>query len=667
MNRHRMHKTLQDLFSDIAVCYDSHESHTMPVESLMLQILSQHGSPKFCDRLSRRQMLQVGGLGTLGLGLPELLSANTAASPSATFGRAKRVIFFFMWGGPAHQDTWDLKPDGPSETRGEFLPIATKVSGMHISEHFPLISRHGDKLAIIRSVGQEDNNHSTGAHAGLTGRRHELKQERFAARETDFPHIGSVLSKLHPNQAGMPTFVSMPEIIATTDGTITPGQFGGLLGKAYNPFQIDQHPELPDFSVSSLALRGGITSGRMGNRRELLSQLDEVKRLADRDAQVRDMGAFYERALDLVLSREARRAFDISAESEQQRRRYGWHTFGQSTLLALRLIEAGVKLVTVYWHREKPSVDSSWDTHWINNQELRNRLMPAADRPIAALLEDLESRGLLDETLVIWNSEFGRSPRFNAFAGRDHWGACNSVVMAGGGVPGGQVYGASDRQAAHPISEKVTQDDIAATVYHLLGIEPETLIHDKLNRPYPVALGEPIYKLLGGKSQPKPLPAPQPRLKHPKLGRFTRMLRERGLRYLTIDFGNPDSEADWKLHGLSDPVGEGLDRYREISDAPARVTYQGHWHKLFDWAYLVLRCPEPCGIDGLALTFEGKPLPIPAELKAERLQQVWHIPFPPGMIAASENCDLAILGEGLRLTDLALVGDRISGRHLGYV
>ncbi|TWU13633.1 hypothetical protein CA54_24680 [Symmachiella macrocystis] len=634
----------------------------------MLQLLSDSGSPNFCDGLSRRRMLQVGGLGTLGLGLPQLLKANSeAASSASTFGRAKRVIFFFMWGGPAHQDTWDLKPDGPSATRGEFLPIATNVPGMHVSEHFPLISQHGDKLAIIRSVGQEDNNHSTGAHAGLTGRRHELKQERFAARETDFPHIGSVLSKLRPNAAGMPTFVSMPEIIATTDGTVTPGQFGGMLGKAHNPFQIDQHPDLPDFSISSLALRGGMNPQRMDTRRQLLEQIDDVRRLVDRDARVRDMDAFYARALNLVLSAEARRAFDISSESEETRRRYGWHTFGQSTLLARRLVEAGVKLVTVYWHREKPTVDASWDTHWLNNQELRNRLMPVVDRPIAALLEDLKASGLLDETLVIWNSEFGRSPRFNRYGGRDHWGACNSVVMAGGGVPGGQIFGASDEQAAHPISEKVTQDDIAATVYHLLGIEPETAIQDKLGRPYPVALGEPIHKLLGNRAQPEPSLDPPPILGRPKIGRFTQMLRERGLRYLTVDFGNPDSEADWKLAGFGEAVGEGLERYRQPAAEVARVTYQGIWHVMFDWAYLVLRCPEPRTLDGLVLTLEGQPLPIPENLAQEPPSKIWHIPFPPGTIAGSKNFDLEICGADWRLTDLVLVGDRISERHLGYV
>lgn len=634
----------------------------------MLQLLSGDGSLQFCDGVSRRRMLQVGGLGTLGLGLPQLLRANTeSATASSTFGRAKRVIFFFMWGGPAHQETWDLKPDGPVATRGEFLPIATNVPGIHISEHFPLIAQHADKLAIIRSVGQEDNNHSTGAHAGLTGRRHELKAERFAARDTDFPHIGSVLSKLRPNDGGMPEFVSMPEVIATTDGTITPGQFAGFLGKAHDPFRIDQHPDEPNFSISSLTPRMGMNRDRMGERRHLLAQLDGVARLAERGARVRDMDALYTRALDLVLSSQSRHAFDIAAENEETRRRYGWHTFGQSTLMALRLIEAGVKLVTVYWHREKPTVDASWDTHALNFQEMRNRLMPAVDRPIAALLEDLQSRGLLDETLVIWNSEFGRTPRINRNAGRDHWGPCNSIVMAGGGVPGGQVFGASDSQAAYPTAEKVTQDNIAATVYHLLGIEPETLIHDKLNRPFPVALGEPIHKLLGGRATVEPSPDPIPRINPPKIGPFTNMLRERGLRYLTADFGNPDSETRWKLTGWSDPVGEGLQRFRTPLQESASIKYNGLWYTHFDWAFLVLRCPEPRSMEGLTLTLDGKPLPIPQTLKQSSPKQVWQIPFPAGMVVATKKFDLRLKAEGWMITDLALVGDRISSRHLGYV
>lgn len=636
----------------------------------MLNILAG-GRLRFCDGVSRREALQIGGLGTLGVSLPHLLRTDAVASPAGqatgAFGSAKRVILLFMWGGPAHQDTWDLKPEGPVENRGEFLPISTNVPGIQISEHFPLISRQADKLAIIRSVGQDDNNHSTGAHAGLTGRRHERQAENFSASENDFPHIGSVVSKLRPNRSGLPTFVALPDIIATTAGAVTPGQDGGILGKRYDPFQITEHPDEDDFSIASLTLPNSLTDIRMRRRRDLLGQVDQLARVVDRSPGVRAMDAFYQRALDMVLSRETRTAFDLSSVSEDERWRYGWHTFGQSVLLARRLVESGVKLVTVYWHREKVSVDSSWDTHALNFQEMRNRLMPSVDRPIAALLEDLQSSGLLDETLVIWNSEFGRTPRINKNAGRDHWGPCNSVVMAGGGVPGGQVYGASDERAAYPIRDKVTQDDVAATVYHLLGIDPETLIHDRLNRPFPVALGKPIGPLLGGMSRPEPLPAPPARTKIRETGPFQRMLIERGNRHIHCDFGNADSEQEWELNGWAAPVGAGLERHRRIEQDSATLKYRGFFYGHFDYGYLVLRLAEPRSVSELSLSLNGRKIPVPEESKSAKAATIWQIPFPTGMIKATKTFELKIAASGWAITDLAVVGDRIHERHLARV
>jgi hypothetical protein len=635
----------------------------------MLNIWAGHRGARFCDGVTRREALQVGALGTLGLGLPSVLrahAANAAESASGhTFGRAKRVILLFMWGGPAHQDTWDLKPDGPDTTRGEFLPIATNVPGIHISEHFPHIARHADKLAIIRSVGQDDNNHSTGAHAGLTGRRHELKAENFGPRETDFPHFGSVLSKLRPNPRGLPTFVSLPDIIATTAGPAVPGQGGGLLGRTFDPFTITDHPDAEDFSIASLRLPGDLATPRMLQRREMLQQIDQVARVADRSSLVAAMDAFYQQALDMVLSPAARKAFDLAAESETQRFRYGWHTFGQSVLMARRLIEAGVKLVTVYWHRERRMIDSSWDTHSHNFSELKNRLMPSVDRPIAALLEDLEAAGLLDETLVIWNSEFGRTPNVNSNGGRDHWGPCNSVVLAGGGVPGGQLFGASDDKAAYPTIDKVTQDDIAATIYHLLGLEPETLIYDRQNRPYPVALGQPIAKLLGGLSKPEPKPAPPPRTEIPQAGPFTRMLIERGGRFLGLDLGNADGEKLWQLANWSEPVGSGLSSHRALTDHPATAKYLGLFHSHFDYGWLVLRLAEPQPLSSLRkLTVGSTDIPLPAELVSAPATDLWQIPFPPGLISATKTFELALTAPGWKVTDLALVGDRIRALHL---
>ena len=631
----------------------------------MLKILANNSGVRFCDALTRREALEVGALGTMGLALPGLLQAQAAASTAeGTFGRAKRVLLLFMWGGPAHQDTWDLKPHGPEASRGEFLPIATNVPGIHISEHFPLIARHADKLAIIRSVGQEDNNHSTGAHASLTGHRHELKAESFGARDTDFPHFGSVLTKLAPNRQGLPTFVALPEVIATTNGAITPGQGGGFLGKKYDPFQIAEHPDRADFSIDSLRLPREIASPRMIERRHLLEQIEQAARLADRSPLVQSMDAFYQQALDMVLAPEARRAFDLASESAASRARYGWHTFGQSLLLARRLIEAVVKLVTVYWHREKKTVDTTWDTHGRNFEELKNRLMPSVDRPIAALFEDLAASGLLDETLVIWNSEFGRTPNVNANAGRDHWGPCNSVVMAGGGVPGGQVFGATDEKAAYPISDKVTQDDIAATIYHLLGIDGETLIRDRQERPFALTIGQPIAKLLGGLARPEASPPPAPRTTIEEVGPFTRMLRERGNRFLALELGFPASEGQWTISGFGELQGMERARHRPLGEQLARAIYGGVFLGHFDYGWLVLRLASARPAAGLRASLSGTPVPIPDALASAPPGTLWQIPLPVGLSLTTTKLDLTLQAPGWQICDIAITGDELHEVHV---
>lgn len=627
----------------------------------------------FNHRLDRRSMLQAASLlAATGHSLPGPLSRQSEAGvrtvePGSVFGKARRMILLFMWGGPAHQDTWDLKPEGPLESRGEFLPIATNVPGLHISEHFPLLAKQADKLAVIRSVGQEDNNHSTGAHAGLTGRRHELKAESFGARESDFPHFGSVLSALRPNSSGLPTFVSLPEIIATTNGAVTPGQGGGRIGRKFDPFRITEHPDSPDFSIESLRLPDSVGLGRLESRRALLHQMDHLAEIAGRSANTRTLNDYYSQALNMVLAPEVREAFDLDSVPQKERMRYGYHTFGQSVLMAKRLAEAGVQLITVYWHREKKTIDSTWDTHALNFQELKLRLMPSVDRPIAALLEDLSESGMLDDTLVVWNSEFGRTPKVNSRAGRDHWGACNSVVMAGGGVPGGQVYGASDRQAAYPIANKVTQDDIAATIYHLLGFEPHDEIHDRLNRPHRLALGEPVYDLLGGRSRPEPSAAPVRITNRPRLGAFTGMLRDRGGRHITCDLGNADEEVNWKLTGWSEPVGEGLARHRRTGETPASIVFGGLFHSQFDYSHCVFRLAEPRSVDGVQLSVAGRDIPIPAAFLDQGEKTLWQIPLPAGLAASLSKFDLTITAPDWPVTDFAVVGDPIRDLHLNQL
>ena len=441
-------------------------------------------------------MLQIGALTPLGLSLSGLLAGEARGASggelAASFGKAKRCLLLFMWGGPAHQDLWDLKPQAPDNIRGEFQPIATKVPGIQIGELLPNIAQHTDKLALIRSVTHTDNNHSTGAHWMLTGHKHRVSAENFGASPSDFPHLGSVVSKLRPSRQSLPSFVALPERIGTTAGAITPGQNGGILGSQYDPFTIDEHPDKPDFKIDMLAQRAGLDDGRVAQRQHLLATLNAQRAELDASRRVDALNGYFQRAADLVTSPAARAAFDLSQETDKERDRYGRKTFGQSLLLARRLLVAGVRLVTVYWHRDMPGVDTTWDTHGQNFKQLKERLVPQVDQPIATLLADLADRGLLDETLVVWSSEFGRTPKINGNAGRDHWGPCNSIWLAGGGVRGGQVYGSSDKQAAYPADNPVGPADVTATIFHLLGIDPHTQIHDREGRPLAISHGRVI-------------------------------------------------------------------------------------------------------------------------------------------------------------------------------
>ena len=462
----------------------------------MLQV---NGSPhRFGGRLSRRAMLRIGAIAPLGLGLPSLLSAmERQSSGVAKFGKARRCLMLYMWGGPSHIDLFDMKPNAPAEIRGEFSPISTRVPGIQICEHLPQLARQTHRIGFIRSVTHSDNNHSTSAHWMLTGHKHERAAENFGAQESDFPHIGSVLSKLAPGPSYLPTFVALPEVIATTAGFVTPGQGAGILGRRFDPFRINQHPDEPGFRVKNLLPVDGLNTERLRSRMRLLDQFDAFRGEVISSAEATELTAFQKRALELVTSAEARQAFDLSAEAEAQRERYGRHTFGQSLLLARRLLEAGVKLVTVYWHRDKPTEDTTWDTHSSNFTQLKNRLLPLVDQPVSVLLEDLAQRGLLDDTLVVWMSEFGRTPRVNnSQAGRDHWGSCNTIWMAGGGVPGGRVYGASDKIASEPVSDPVSPGDLSATIYHLLGLDPHSAIYDPSGRPMPISDGQVLRRFI---------------------------------------------------------------------------------------------------------------------------------------------------------------------------
>ncbi|MFN3653027.1 MAG: DUF1501 domain-containing protein [Armatimonadota bacterium] len=460
--------------------------------------------------LRRRELLRAGSLSLLGLSLPRLLEAQALAAPAAgaprSFGRAKRVILLFMWGGPAQQDTWDMKPDAPEEYRGPFKPIGTNVDGIRICEHFPRLAQRCDQLAIVRSVYHPDVNHTTATHFLLTG---EDMPNRQGSPSDDWPSFGAVLGRLGRANPTLPPYVVLrPETKLDVPRFVedSRGQGAGWLGPALQPFTIDADPNSPEYASGEFSLSAELGPARLRRRLGLRDQLDSRVRLLERHPMVQAHDTSYERAFNLLSAEGAGRAFDLSRESEQTREKYGRHMHGQAVLQARRLIEAGVPLVTVFWQNEGiKNVSVYWDTHQRNFIDLKERLMPPADQAFSALLDDLRDRGLLDETLILWTGEFGRTPRVGQSVvggagasadGRDHWPHVFTSVLAGGGIRGGQVYGKSDSLAAYPEEDGVRPADLAATMYHLLGIPPDTFLRDVQDRPLPLCSGTPIVPLL---------------------------------------------------------------------------------------------------------------------------------------------------------------------------
>ena len=461
---------------------------------------------------SRREFLRAGGLGLFGFGLPTLLEsrARSAAPTASTFGKAKACIILFMWGGPAQQETWDLKPEAPAEVRGEFRPIATNVPGVSISEHFPMLARQAHRLAIVRSVHHADVNHTTATHELLTGR--SIPVAGGGLMEDDWPHYGAVLARLNKGRerSPLPPFVQLRPTVpegAPRFVEQSHGQGAGWLGPALNPFTIDDDPNRPDYRVAAFSLPEDVGPGRFDARRRLLQAVQAQARHLDASAQVQALDTHRSRAYNLLTARRTLEAFDLAREDPRIRARYGSHPHGQAVLQSRRLVEAGVPLVTVFWQNDGlTNVSVYWDTHNRNFIDLKTRLMPPSDQAFSALLDDLDAKGLLDETLIVWTGEFGRTPRVGQGVvggagagrdGRDHWPHCFSTVLAGAGIRGGTVFGASDRWAAHPAIDPVTPADIAATVYHLLGVDPAVELPDPLGRPLRLCLGTPIWGLLG--------------------------------------------------------------------------------------------------------------------------------------------------------------------------
>jgi hypothetical protein len=441
-------------------------------------------------RFSRRSLLQAGAIGLAGLTLPNLLRAESRGKSGSA--SAKSVILLFQFGGPSHLDTFDPKPEAPAEIRGEFKAIPTSVAGIQISEHLPRLAKAAGRYALVRSVHHTRSSHNPAAYYSLTGREPLSDLVTLNASATDFPHPGSVADCLLGKSrapGSPPGFVSLPHMIA--DGPFrTPGEFGGLLGKKHDPLFIQSDPNSRGFDLAALRLPPQVSVERIGDRRAVLEKMERLTRLAESPA-ARDMGQYQARAIELLTSPAAQRAFSIQEEPDRVRDRYGRTTYGQSCLLARRLIEAGVRFVTVYYS----AGIGGWDTHKDNFATLKGSRLPQTDQSVSALLEDLADRGLLEETLVYWTGDFGRTPKINGDAGRDHWPQCQTVLLAGGGIRGGQLYGGSDSRGAFPDSKPVLPDDITATVYTALGLDPATEVYDQLGRPMPISRGQPLGEL----------------------------------------------------------------------------------------------------------------------------------------------------------------------------
>ncbi len=453
-------------------------------------------SAQFCDGHSRREFLRLGGLGVGGLTLPGFLQLESAVASQGRSKSPKSVIILFLSGGPAQQDMWDLKPDAPEEVRGTFKPISTNVPGIQITEHMPRMARVMDHCAIIRSMHHKDNGHPTAAYTMMVGEKMKRVTNTELLSREDRPHPGASLGRvLGPKQPSMPSWVLLPEYMPNQPfGPPRPGQHAGFLGAAYDSYAVESDPNESDYNPGVLKPLAQVAGGRMSLRRMML---DGINRQSLQLERASELDPFYAKAFDLISSSAAQRAFDISQEPAKVRDRYGRHAFGQSTLVARRLIEAGVRLVHVNWVRhDYAKGGQGYDSHADHLNWAKTELLPPTDNAFASLVEDLQLRGLLKDTLVVMMGEFGRTPKFNKEGGRDHWADCFSVVLAGGGIQGGQVYGASDAIAAYPVSNPVTPADLLATMYTAINVDPETEIHDTLGRPYFLSTGTPVSALL---------------------------------------------------------------------------------------------------------------------------------------------------------------------------
>jgi hypothetical protein len=448
--------------------------------------------------LFRRQLLKVGGMGLLGLTLPRLLRA--AEQPQTLKPRAKSVIFLFQWGGPSQLDTFDMKPGAPDTIRSPYQPIASSAPGIQVCEHLPETAKRMDKVCLVRTMTHKMKNHASAGYYAISGHEPPSDDQRLRDSLDLYPAYGSVVDRLAPNRNGLPTFVAYPHVIR--DGSIVPGQHASFLGKAHDPLFFQQDPNSPNFQLPELSLPSGLTFERLERRREVQKIIDRQARLLEFSAEARGLDDYYERAIGMLTSDRVRRAFDLSAEPDEIREQYGRTTYGQGCLLARRLVEAGVKFVTVYFSDSIGGREigrGGWDTHGFDNTRMYKIVdkyhLPLTDKTLPTLLDDLEVRGLLEETLVLWVGEFGRTPKINKEESRDHWPQCYTALLSGGGTKRGYVYGKSDAHATYPDEHPVKPEDLAATLYYLLGIDPSSEIRDRNNRPLVIG-GRPVLELV---------------------------------------------------------------------------------------------------------------------------------------------------------------------------
>ncbi|MBD3676690.1 MAG: DUF1501 domain-containing protein [Planctomycetaceae bacterium] len=483
-----------------------------------MQHFTQHQTEFGLPSLTRRTLLQAGSVSLLGLGTNHLHALEQANQFS---GSAKSIIYIFLSGGLGQQDSFDMKPDAPDNIRGDFLPISTSTPGIHICEHLPLLAQRSQHWSLVRSLTHPYNEHSEGHHVMLTGRTQ--KPPTFQANKPtpqDWPCLASVIGDQFPPQNNLPPAVVLPEQLKHRTGRVIPGQFAGQMGSQRDPWFINASPYNPvtygayptyefhhargkennsklRFEAPNLSLPQDLSFRRVDRRMNLLGRLEQQTHTLDRDAATQSFDRYREGAISLLTDPRVRAAFDVTQADETIQDRYGRHSFGWSLLMARRLVAAGVRLVQVNLGNNE-----TWDTHGNAFPHLKNFLFPPTDQAVSALLDDLAESGQLDETLIVMAGEFGRTPKVFGLPqhyelpGRDHWGASQSVFLAGGGVVGGRVIGSTDRHGGQPTSDPQTPENLAATIYHTLGIPETAAWKDELGRPHHLYYGKPIAGLM---------------------------------------------------------------------------------------------------------------------------------------------------------------------------